>query len=64
MILQLYVLLNSNVLLLNAVLLDNGLPKDLQGGGGGSVPYNFLKPEYRSHIIMYQLYSGYSVTLQ
>ena len=32
MILQLYMLLTSNVLLLNAVLLDNGLPKDLQGG--------------------------------
>ena len=33
MILQLYMLLTSNVLLLNAALLDNGLPKDLQGGG-------------------------------
>ena len=33
MLLQLYMLLISNVLLLNAVLsLDNGLPKDLQGG--------------------------------
>ena len=33
MILQLYTLLTSNVLLLNAVLsLDSRLPKDLQGG--------------------------------
>ena len=32
MILQLYMLLTSNVLLLNVVLsLDNGLPKDLKG---------------------------------
>ena len=31
MILQLYMLLTSNVLLLNEVLLDNGLQKDLQG---------------------------------
>ena len=33
MIVQLYMLLTSNVLLLNALLsLGNGLPKDLQGG--------------------------------
>ena len=51
MILQLYMLLTSNVLLLNAVLsLDNGLPNDLQG----SVLYtNFLNPEYISRRIMY-----------
>ena len=40
MILKLYMLLTSNVLLLNAVLsLDNGLPKDLQGD---LVHYNLL----------------------
>ena len=53
MILKLYMLLTSNVLLLNAVLsLDNGLPKDLQGD---LVHYNLLfsKTKYISHIIMY-----------
>ena len=51
MILQLYMLLTSNVLLLNAVLsLDNWLPNDLQGG----VLYtNFLNPEYINRRILY-----------
>ena len=51
MLLQLYMLLTSNVLLLNAVLsLSNGLPKDLQVG---VLHYSFLKLKYKSHIIMY-----------
>ena len=51
MLLQLYMLLTSNVLLLNVVLsLNNGLPKDLQMG---FLHYNFLKLKYKSHIIMY-----------
>ena len=51
MLLQLYMLLTSNVLLLNAVLtLNNGLSKDLQVG---FLYYNFLKLKYKSHRIMY-----------
>ena len=51
MLLQLYMLLTSNVLLLNAELsLNNGLPKDLQVG---FLHYNFLKLKYKSHRIIY-----------
>ena len=51
MLLQLYMLLTSNVLLLNAVLsLNNGLPKYLKVG---VLHYNFLKLKYKSHRIMY-----------
>ena len=51
MLLQLYMLLISNVLLLNAVLsLNNGLPKDLLVG---FLHYNFLELKYKSHKIMY-----------
>ena len=51
MILQLYMLLTSNVLLLNSVLsLDNGLPKYLLGD---FCTLSSLNPEYISHIIMY-----------
>ena len=51
MLLQLYMLLTSNVLLLNAELsLNNGLPKDLQVGFFHN---NFLKLKYESHRIMY-----------
>ena len=51
MLLQLYMLLTSNALLLNAVLsLNNGLPKDLQVG---FLHYNFLKLKYESHRIIY-----------
>ena len=51
MLLQLYMLLTSNVLLLNAVLsLNNGLPKDLQVG---FLHNNFLQLKYKSHRIIY-----------
>ena len=51
MLLQLYMLLTSNVLLFNAVLSPNKeLPKDLQVG---ALHYNFLKLKYKSHKIMY-----------
>ena len=51
MLLHLYMLLTTNVLLVNAVLsLNNGLPKDLQVG---FLHYNFLKLKYKSRRIMY-----------
>ena len=63
MLLQIYMLLTSNVLLLNAVLsLDKGLPLDLQGG----VLYTIMsKPKiYEPQNSVCQLYNGYNVTLQ
>ena len=62
MLLQLYMLLTSNVLLLNAVLsLNNGLPKDLQVG---FLHYSFLKLNLKAAESCMLFYSGYSVTLQ